>query len=179
MTTIGRPAHRLWQRQLGDLFTFGDARRAGLSQRAFYALRDEGAIVAIAHGLYRQAHADVGDVDLIEIAERAQSATLRLETALSRHGLVDSIPVAIDIAIPRGSTRPALTASTRLHSFDPSTFELRRQAIDIGTRQPLHVYSPERSIVDAVRLRQAQGTGLASKSSSIDCRTLRCDVRSS
>ena len=161
ITNMGRPAHTSWQRQLGDLFTFGEARRAGLSQRTFYKLRDEGEIVAIAHGLYRRACADVGDLDLVEIAERAPSATLCLETALSRHGLIDSIPTAIDIAIPRGSTRPALAASTRLHSFDPTTFELGRETVDIGARRPLHVYSPERSIIDAVRLRHAQGSDLA------------------
>jgi predicted transcriptional regulator of viral defense system len=161
MHIMGRSAHTSWQRKLGDVFTFGEARRAGLSQRAFYKLREEGEIVAIAHGLYRHSLADIGDVDLVEIAERAPVATLCLETALARHGLVDAIPTAIDVAIPRGTTRPALTAPIRLHSFDSRTFDIGREDLDVGARQPISIYSPERCIIDAVRLRHRQGTDLA------------------
>ncbi|MHB2022630.1 MAG: hypothetical protein ACYCO3_04760, partial [Mycobacteriales bacterium] len=64
----------------------------------------------------RWADAPPVDSDLIEIAERVPHATLCLETALARHGLIDAIPVAIDIAIPRGSTRPALQAPSRNHT---------------------------------------------------------------
>jgi predicted transcriptional regulator of viral defense system len=41
------------------------------------------------------------DDDLVEIAERVSRATLCLETALALHGLIDAIPAAIDIAVPR------------------------------------------------------------------------------
>ena len=67
------------------------------------------------------------DTDLIEIAEHVPLATLCLETALARHGLIDAIPAAIDIAIPRGSRRPALQSPARLHQFDAGTFELGRE----------------------------------------------------
>jgi hypothetical protein len=79
---------------LGDTFRYGEAREAGLSGGRLYRLRDAGAIVAVGGGVYRWADAPPADLDLIEIAERVPRATLCLETALARHGLIDSIPAA-------------------------------------------------------------------------------------
>ncbi len=146
---------------LGDTFRYREAREAGLSDGRIYRLRDAGAIVAVGGGVYRWADAPVADLDLIEIAERVPRATLCLETALARHGLIDSIPVAIDIAIPRGNTRPALKAPCRLHQFDRQSFDLGRETLDVGARTPIGVYSAERSIVDVIRIRHLQGADLA------------------
>ncbi|MGH2831742.1 MAG: type IV toxin-antitoxin system AbiEi family antitoxin domain-containing protein [Solirubrobacteraceae bacterium] len=146
---------------LGDTFTYGEARKAGVGDSRLYQLRDTGAIFAVGGGVYRWADAPAADLDLIEISERVRSGTLCLETALARHGLIDSIPAAIDIAIPRGSTRPALKAPCRLHQFDRRTFELGRETLDIGGRTPIGVYSPERSLIDVVRIRHLQGSDIA------------------
>ncbi len=146
---------------LGDTFRYREAREAGLSDGRIYRLRDAGAIVAVGGGVYRWADAPVADHDLIEIAERVPRATLCLETALARHGLIDSIPVAIDIAIPRGNTRPVLKAPRRLHQFDRQTFDLGRETLDVGARTPIGIYSAERSIVDVIRIRHLQGADLA------------------
>jgi hypothetical protein len=146
---------------LADTFTYAEARHAGLSDRRVYRLRDSGQVIALGGGVYRWADAPPADDDLVEIAERVPMATLCLETALARHGLIDAIPAAIDIAVPRGSTRPALRAPTRLHQFDGRTFELERESLDVGARRPLGLYSAERSIVDIVRLRHREGSDLA------------------
>ena len=147
--------------QLGDTFTYGEARQAGVGDRRLYALRDGGEIIALGGGVYRWADAPPADSDLIEIAERVPHATLCLETALARHGLVDAIPAAIDIAIPRGSTRPALHAPSRIHQFDPRTFDLGREELEVGARRPIGLYSAERSLVDVVRLRHLEGSEVA------------------
>ena len=146
---------------VGDTFRYREAREAGLSDGRIYRLRDAGAIVAVGGGVYRWADAPVADHDLIEIAERVPRATLCLETALARHGLIDSIPVAIDIAIPRGNTRPVLNAPRRLHQFDRQSFDLGRETLDVGARTPIGIYSAERSIVDVIRIRHLQGADLA------------------
>jgi len=146
---------------LGDTFTYGEARRAGLTDRRLYGLRDAGQVIALGGGVYRWTDAPPADDDLVEIAERVPRATLCLETALARHGLIDAIPAAIDIAVPRGSTRPALRAPCRLHQFDARTFDLERDLVDVGARRPLGLYSAERSIIDAVRLRYREGSDLA------------------
>ena len=149
------------QEQLGDTFTYGEAKQAGVGDRRLYALRDSGAILALGGGVYRWADAPPADPDLIEIAERVPRATLCLETALARHGLIDAIPAAIDIAIPRGSTRPSLKAPSRVHQFDPRTFDLGREELEVGGRRPLGLYSAERSLIDVVRLRHLEGSEVA------------------
>jgi predicted transcriptional regulator of viral defense system len=146
---------------LGDTFRYREAREAGLSDGRIYRLRDAGAIVAVGGGVYRWADAPAADLDLIEIAERVPRGTLCLETALARHGLIDSIPAAIDIAIPRGNTRPVLKAPCRLHQFDRGTFDLGRETLEVGARSPMGIYSAERSIVDVIRIRHLQGADVA------------------
>jgi hypothetical protein len=146
---------------LGDTFRYREAREAGLSDGRIYRLRDAGAIVAMGGGVYRWADAPAADLELIEIAERVPRGTLCLETALARHELIDSIPAAIDIAIPRGNTRPVLKAPCRLHQFDRDTFDLGRETLEVGARSPMGIYSAERSIVDIIRIRHLQGADLA------------------
>lgn len=147
--------------RLGETFTYGEAKEAGIGDKHLYRLRDTGEITALGGGLYRWADAALADSDLIEIAERAPRATLCLETALARHGLIDAIPSSIDIAIPRGTTRPALRAPRRLHQFDARTFDIGRETLDVGARRPLGLYSAERSLIDVVRLRHLEGSELA------------------
>jgi predicted transcriptional regulator of viral defense system len=146
---------------LGDTFKYGEARAAGLNDHRLYQLRDTGAILAVGGGVYRWADAPPADLDLVEISERVPHATLCLETALARHGLIDAIPAAIDIAIPRGSTRPILHAPCRLHQFAPPTFTLGRETLDVGTRAPIGIYSAERSLIDIIRTRHLQGSDIA------------------
>jgi Transcriptional regulator, AbiEi antitoxin len=150
-----------FREQLGDTFTYAEARRAGLGGKRLYRLRDSGEIVALGGGVYRWADAPPADFDLVEIAERVPHATLCLETALARHGLTEAIPAAIDIAIPRGSTRPALRAPCRLHQFDRRTFDLGRNELEVGSRRPIGLYSAERSLIDVVRLRHLEGSEVA------------------
>ncbi len=146
---------------LDDTFSYREAKEAGLSDTRIYGLRDAGAILALGGGVYRWADAPPADLDLIEIAVRVPRATLCLEAALARHELIDSIPAAIDIAIPRGNTRPALKAPCRLHQFDPQTFDVGRETLDIDARTSLGIYSAERSLVDVVRIRHLQGSDIA------------------
>lgn len=66
--------------------------------------------------------------------------------------------VALDIAIPRGSRIPQSEGSIRWHSFAADTFNLGRTVITItGSTQTIGLYSPERCIADAFRLRGAMG----------------------
>lgn len=146
---------------LGDTFTYGDAKRAGVSDTRLYRLRDSGEIAALGGGVYRWGDAAPADTDLIEIAERVPRATLCLETALARHGLIDAIPFAVDVAIPRGNARPILRGPCRIHQFQKATFDLGREELQVDARRPLGLYSAERSLVDVVRLRHFEGGELA------------------
>lgn len=147
---------------LPPVFSHREAQAAGLSDRHLYALRDAGALTQLGRGLFQRADRPIGaDPDLLEIAHRAPGATLCLTTALARHGLTDTIPARIDVALPRGRRRPATAAPVVWHLFAADTFDIGREemAVDAGT--VLGVYGPERSIVDAFRLRHLEGSEVA------------------
>lgn len=147
--------------RLPATFTYAQARRSGVSERSLYRLRDSGAIEVVGRGLYRRADAEAAaDVDLLEIAERASRATLCLTTALARHGLTDGIPATIDVAVPRGQHRPRITAPVTWHVFDQDTFDVGRDVLALDDSSSIGLYSPERSIIDAIRLRHREGNEL-------------------
>ena len=146
---------------LPPTFTYTQARRFGLSDRRLYQLRRDGHVTSIARGLYRRTdRTGDADVDLLEVAERAANATLCLASALARHGLTDDIPATIDIAIPRNQHRPTTVAPVTWHVFDPVTFDIGRTTVELDEHSSIGVYGPERSIIDAIRLRHREGSDL-------------------
>ena len=164
--------------ELPELFSYTDARRHGLSDRQLRNLNDQGAIEKIGRGLFSATTLDA-DPDLIEVAFRSDQATMCLTSALARHGLTDEIPATIDLALPRGTRAPATSAPITWHKFDPKTFDLgreedeidpepRRRAgrrgredLDVGAGYRIGLYSAERSICDAFRIRHLEGTDQA------------------
>lgn len=142
-------------------FTYGQARRSGLSERQLRALRDSSQIEPISRGVYMRPEAAGADTDLLQVIARAPEATLCLRSALARHELIDDIPFEIDLALPRGRRAPTTTAPARWHHFDPNTFDLGRGSISLTDELSIGLYSPERCIVDAFRLRHQEGSELA------------------
>ncbi len=138
------------------------AAQEGLSRSSFYRAASEGHYERIGRGLYLPADAAAADWDWIEAASRRPDSTICLTSALAHHDLTDVIPTALDVAIPRGSRLPATAAAIAWHSFDRNTFELGRDRIPIpGTTLTIGLYSAERSIADAFRLRGDVGYELA------------------
>lgn len=143
----------------------GTAEWAGLSRSGLYRAAREGRLERIARGIYLPADAPASDWDWLEAATRRPDATVCLASALAHHDLTDAIPAALDVAIPRGSRRPVSTGAIAWHQFDRATFDIGREEIPIpGTDQVIGIYSPERSIVDAFRLRGGVGYELARES---------------
>lgn len=76
--------------------------------------------------------------------------------------MTDAIPAALDAAIPRGSRTPVSTGAIAWHHFDRATFQIGRDEIIIaGSDQKIGIYTSERSIADAFRLRGDVGYELA------------------
>ncbi|MGH3545401.1 MAG: type IV toxin-antitoxin system AbiEi family antitoxin domain-containing protein [Mycobacteriales bacterium] len=152
-------------------FTYSQAIRSGLSDRPLYRLRDQGLVEVLGRGLYRRSDVsaipgDSGtgepvDIELLEIAHRAPRATLCLVTALAHHGLIDDVPVAIDIALPRGYRRPATTIPVAWHAFSPATFDIGRTLLRVDTETHIGLYGPQRCLIDAFRLAHREGEDLA------------------
>ena len=143
--------------QLPLVFTHADAQSRGISDRQLYEWRDAAAIETLGRGIFIRPGLDV-DHDLLEISVRAPEATLCLTSALARHQLIDDIPAAIDIALPREHRQPRTTAPVRWHRFDASSFDIDRSHLDIGAGRTIGIYEPRRCIVDAFRLRHIYGT---------------------
>lgn len=135
---------------------------AGLSRSGLYRAAREGRLKRIARGIYLPADAPAADWDWIEAATRRTDATICLTSALAHYDLTDVIPDALNVAIPRGSRMPSSTGAIAWHRFDKATFDIGREEIPIpGTDQLIGIYSPERSIADAFRLRGEVGYELA------------------
>jgi len=145
-----------------EALTPGTAARAGLSRSALYRGATAGRLDRIARGIYLPAEASAADWDQIEATTRRPDATICLVSALAHYDLTDTIPAALDVAIPRGSRTPAGTGAIAWHQFDRATFAIGREQITIpGSDQTIGMYSAERSIADAFRLRGEVGYELA------------------
>ncbi len=147
--------------ELPDTFRYSEALEQ-ISERQLRRLLADGRITAVSRGLYRKSDW-LGDDGLIEIASKSPQATICLRSALARHDLIDDIPAELDIAVPRGSWTPETMAPVRWRSFDPATFSIGRDLLDIGGGRSIGIYSAERSIVDAYRLRHLDGADLANE----------------
>lgn len=118
-----------------------------------YGLRKlvaSGELMRISRGVYQKAD-HLGNSNYIEIAERVPEATLCLHSALVHHDLIDDNPTEIDIAVPRNTWKRTFISPVNWHSFGRERFEIGRELWTFEGGQ-LHVYSPERAIVDAIRL---------------------------
>jgi predicted transcriptional regulator of viral defense system len=150
-----------FHKKLPSVFTYTEAIARGLSAERLYAFRDQGIVEQISRGLYRWADAPEIDQNLLEVAYRIPQGTLCLTTALARHGLTDNIPARIDVAIPRGNRVPTLISPVDVRVFSKDTFELGRGEFKVGEGFAVGLYSPERSLVDMIRLRHREGSDIA------------------
>ena len=149
-------------RELIPAFTLKDAREAGLSKDQVYSLivRDE--IERVGRGVY--VRADVVSPVFTALAAATalrDDATLCLTSALVHHDLSDAIPFASEIALPRGAHQPVGLANVSWHSFDPKTFQIGREHVDVGEGFEVAIYSAERTIVDCFRLMHLEGSDTA------------------
>ena len=149
------------QAPLPATFTSAEAAQLGLSRRRLLALQEEGTIERISRGIYRRTDAEIADFDLIEIAIKAPQATLCLTSALSQHDLTDTIPSAIDIALPRGEWQPITSAPVTWHKFAPATFDIGRTTLRIDSEHEIGLYDAMRTIIDTFRLRHTLGDDMA------------------
>lgn len=155
MEQVDPLVHRLPPRAV---FRQSEAARSGVGSRTLYRLVDRGVVERVGHGLYRRSGAQPADLDLLEVALRSSLATICLTSALARHGLVDDVPSALDLALPRGSSPVTTVVPVAWHHFDPATFGLGRDLVAVeGGDEQVGLYGAERSIVDVFRTRATSG----------------------
>ena len=147
---------------LPGVFRYSEA----LGQMTEWRLRRliaSGYLTTVARGVYRKSDW-LGDEELAEVAAKAPRATICLRSALARHDLIDDIPAEVDIAVPRGAWTPQLGTPIRWHHFDADTYDIGRDDLELDGGGTLGLYSAERSIIDAYRLRHLTGTEMANES---------------
>ncbi|MFC1442111.1 type IV toxin-antitoxin system AbiEi family antitoxin domain-containing protein [Streptacidiphilus sp. N1-10] len=148
---------------LGPTFTTAQAKAAGIAPRDLYAWRDSGAVMELSRGVYRDADAPESvHLDLLAVSLRAPAAVICTESALALHELIDDVPLAVTLAVPRGTHTPSiLFPPTVVARFDPATFALGMEQFEAAPGEFVPVYSAARSVVDVMRLRHQFGESLA------------------
>jgi predicted transcriptional regulator of viral defense system len=127
-----------------------------------YDLLESGEIERMGRGVYLRP--DVVDPDFASLAAACavrEEATMCLTSALAYHDLSDAIPFGTDVALPRGTRHPAGFAHVTWHSFDPATFFVGREILEIELGMEVAMYSAERTIVDCFRLMHREGSDVA------------------
>ena len=145
---------------LPPAFTLDDARRAGLRKDQVYRALQAGSLERVGRSAYIKTDSlDPSHTSLAAATALHSSATMCLTSALAHHGLSDAIPVATDIALPRGTRHPAGFRHVVWHSFAQATFDIGREPL--ANHDTLFCYSPIRTIIDAFRLAHQEGSDVA------------------
>lgn len=140
------------------VITTAGAQRRGISRTQLHRFAERGELERVARGIYLPNDSALADLEWVVAATRRPEATICLTSALALHELTDEIPATLDVAIHAGARIPAGTHAITWHRFDKATFDLDRDEIPIpGTDQRIGLYTAERSIVDAFRLRGTLG----------------------
>lgn len=150
-------------RRSGGVFEARDAFAAGVHPRDLYALRDGGFLVELSRGVFRLSDAEMSPyLDLVAVSRRSPRGTICLNSALSFWDLTDEVPAEVHLAVPRGSHRPAIDyPPVRVHVFAAGPFGLGRERVRLDSGEEVRIYSPERSVVDDIRLRGQVGASVA------------------
>ncbi len=152
-------------RRIGPVFRSKEAVAAGISWRDLYALRDEGDVLELSRGLFQLADTSgIGNIDFVAVCARAGHGMIALDSALSYWDLTDDIPSRVHLAVPEGSHRPTIDhPPTTVHVFRAATFDLGRMEIREEGGERFWITDPERTVIDAFRLRHRLGEDEANR----------------
>jgi predicted transcriptional regulator of viral defense system len=149
-------------RQHGGLMRTSEALARGIHPTTLYTLRDSGALVRLSRGLYRLA--DLPPLErpaLITACLRVPRAVICCRSALAFHGLLDSPPPAVELALPRGHHHPQVeTPPIACHWFAGRAYRHGVEAHTCGDAE-IRVYSRAKTVADCLKLRNQIGTRLA------------------
>lgn len=145
-------------RNRGGTIRTGEALRAGIHRRTFYAMRDDGQLEEQARGVYSLVDVDhPADPDLTLIAKRIPHGVICLVSALAIHELTTQIPHVVHLAIPRKARYPTLPEVVM------SVYRYAQASYESGMVQIKHngmsllVYNADKSIADCFKYRNKIG----------------------
>jgi predicted transcriptional regulator of viral defense system len=126
-------------------------------------MRDGGEVLELSRGVFRRADAPVPDLpDLLALAYRVPAGVVCLLSAASAHELTDEIPVAVQLAVPRGQRPPRIDhPPTEIFRFAAATFKQGVVSVTAAPGEQVPIYGPARTVVDLMRLRHRIGEAVA------------------
>lgn len=144
-------------------FTTSTALGRGVHPRELYRWRDDGDVVELSRGVFRQADAPPASYpDLLAVAQRSPIAIVCCRTAAAAHELSDEIPSSVQLAVPSRRRPPRITyPPTEVLRFDAVNFELGLSRIEAAPDEWVRIYDPARTVIDLMRLRGRFGEPLA------------------
>ena len=147
----------------GRPFRAGEAEHVGVPRYELYRLRDRGELVSAGRGVFRRAGSPISSsTDLATVCVRVPQGIICLNSALAYWDLSDELPAVVHVAVARGAHRPHIDVpATEVHVFAAATFGLQRREETTETGELLSIYSPERAVVDAMRLAHLLGRDMA------------------
>jgi predicted transcriptional regulator of viral defense system len=161
---MGIDRSRTLLEQFGDTpFRVREAERAGVPRYELYRLRDRGELDSVGRGVFRRADGPISSsTDLATVSARLPGGVICMNSALTYWDLSDELPAVVHIAIARGRHRPRIDfPATEVHVFAAVTFGLEHLEETSETGERLSIYSPERAVVDAMRLAHRVGRDTA------------------
>jgi len=150
---------RSLRRLEGRPFRTRDAEELGVAGYELRRLRDSGDLIDLGRGVYQRADAPPSaTIDLAVISTRVPHGTISLNSAMAYWDLTDEIPSTVHLSVPRGAHRPRISyPPTTVHVFAADTFELGRIRREGEEGGEFWIYSPERTVIDAMRLPRIVG----------------------
>ena len=133
-------------------------RGAGIASITLIRMQERGLVTKLARGLYQLPDAEL-DINqtLAEVAKHVSSGVICLVSALAFHGLTDTIPSRVWVAIgPKARLPVARDIPTQFVRFPP---KLLSSGVEkhIISGVALQIYKPAKTIVDLFRYRQTSG----------------------
>jgi predicted transcriptional regulator of viral defense system len=151
------------QRAISLLRQHGMARlsefkKAGITAATLSRMRGKGIVLRLGRGLYQLADAELdANHSLAEAAKLVPKGTICLVSALAYHGLTDTIPPRVWVAIGTRDRRPTI-------AYPPlQVVRFSDKVLRTGIEQhviegvPVKIYSPAKTVVDLFRYRKNQG----------------------
>jgi len=137
---------------------FSELARAGVTGATISRMKEKGLILQLGRGLYQLPDAYLeADHSLAEAAKRVPRGVVCLVSALAFHGLTDTIPARVWMAIGPKDRRPRIESPVlQIVRFGENALHagIQRHMIE---QVPVRIYEPAKTVVDLFRYRKSAG----------------------
>lgn len=148
---------------LPNTFTTKTALKSGVHPSTLYRWREDGEIIELSRGVFRQTDAPLPTYpDFLAAAYRSPKAIVCCLAAAAVYDLTDEIPRTVQIAVMAQQRPPRISyPPTETFRFNKATFELGLSSIEAAPGEYVRIYDSTRTVIDLMRMRHRLGEPLA------------------